>query len=116
DSLFMNSRPFSMERPLVEEDPFPDRRGFTECLRRAGCCETDNHQVSTMAQKALAEEEARADAAFEQDKEAAKNIALLNERKKEKEEDLNNLRQGFEAVEKQPGQAGEILKELKGGG
>ncbi|MCF6290685.1 MAG: hypothetical protein L3J03_06805 [Desulfobacterales bacterium] len=32
DSLFMNSRPFSMERPLVEEDPFPDRRGFTECL------------------------------------------------------------------------------------
>ncbi|MCF6289588.1 MAG: hypothetical protein L3J03_01080 [Desulfobacterales bacterium] len=30
DSLFMNSRPFSMERPLVEEDPFPDRRGFTE--------------------------------------------------------------------------------------
>ncbi|MCF6291633.1 MAG: hypothetical protein L3J03_11645 [Desulfobacterales bacterium] len=35
DSLFMNSRPFSMERPLVEEDPFPDRRGFTECLRPA---------------------------------------------------------------------------------
>ncbi|MCF6291335.1 MAG: hypothetical protein L3J03_10120 [Desulfobacterales bacterium] len=33
DSLFMNSRPFSMERPLVEEDPFPDRRGVTECLR-----------------------------------------------------------------------------------
>ncbi|MCF6290061.1 MAG: hypothetical protein L3J03_03555 [Desulfobacterales bacterium] len=33
DSLFMNSRPFSMERPLVEENPFPDRRGFTECLR-----------------------------------------------------------------------------------
>ncbi|MCF6290813.1 MAG: hypothetical protein L3J03_07450, partial [Desulfobacterales bacterium] len=32
DSLFMNSRPFSMERPLVEENPFPDRRGFTECL------------------------------------------------------------------------------------
>ncbi|MCF6290757.1 MAG: hypothetical protein L3J03_07170 [Desulfobacterales bacterium] len=32
DSLFMNSRPFSMERPLVEEDPFPDRRGVTECL------------------------------------------------------------------------------------
>ncbi|MCF6291146.1 MAG: hypothetical protein L3J03_09175, partial [Desulfobacterales bacterium] len=32
DSLFMNSRLFSMERPLVEEDPFPDRRGFTECL------------------------------------------------------------------------------------
>ncbi|MCF6290628.1 MAG: hypothetical protein L3J03_06500 [Desulfobacterales bacterium] len=32
DSLFMNSRPFSMERPSVEEDPFPDRRGFTECL------------------------------------------------------------------------------------
>ncbi|MCF6289893.1 MAG: hypothetical protein L3J03_02670 [Desulfobacterales bacterium] len=32
DSLFMNSRPFSMERPLVEEDPFPDRRGFTGCL------------------------------------------------------------------------------------
>ncbi|MCF6290993.1 MAG: hypothetical protein L3J03_08370 [Desulfobacterales bacterium] len=32
DSLVMNSRPFSMERPLVEEDPFPDRRGFTECL------------------------------------------------------------------------------------
>ncbi|MCF6289791.1 MAG: hypothetical protein L3J03_02130 [Desulfobacterales bacterium] len=28
DSLFMNSRPFSMERPLVEEDPFPDRRGL----------------------------------------------------------------------------------------
>ncbi|MCF6289947.1 MAG: hypothetical protein L3J03_02945 [Desulfobacterales bacterium] len=27
DSLFMNSRPFSMERPLVEENPFPDRRG-----------------------------------------------------------------------------------------
>ncbi|MCF6291320.1 MAG: hypothetical protein L3J03_10045 [Desulfobacterales bacterium] len=23
DSLFMNSRPFSMERPLVEENPFP---------------------------------------------------------------------------------------------
>ncbi|MCF6290282.1 MAG: hypothetical protein L3J03_04725 [Desulfobacterales bacterium] len=41
DSLFMNSRPFSMERPLVEEDPFPDRRGFTECLPRDGrvsCC------------------------------------------------------------------------------
>ncbi|MCF6291428.1 MAG: hypothetical protein L3J03_10595 [Desulfobacterales bacterium] len=37
DSLFMNSRPFSMERPLVEEDPFPDRRGFTECLRWS-CC------------------------------------------------------------------------------
>ncbi|MCF6291354.1 MAG: hypothetical protein L3J03_10215, partial [Desulfobacterales bacterium] len=36
DSLFMNSRPFSMERPLVEEDPFPDRRGFTECLLRDG--------------------------------------------------------------------------------
>ncbi|MCF6291694.1 MAG: hypothetical protein L3J03_11955, partial [Desulfobacterales bacterium] len=34
DSLFMNSRPFSMERPLVEENPFPDRRGFTECLLR----------------------------------------------------------------------------------
>ncbi|MCF6290497.1 MAG: DUF2723 domain-containing protein [Desulfobacterales bacterium] len=32
DSLFMNSRPFSMERPLVEENPFPDRRGVTECL------------------------------------------------------------------------------------
>ncbi|MCF6290211.1 MAG: hypothetical protein L3J03_04350 [Desulfobacterales bacterium] len=32
DSLVMNSRPFSMERPLVEEDPFPDRRGGTECL------------------------------------------------------------------------------------
>ncbi|MCF6290020.1 MAG: hypothetical protein L3J03_03340 [Desulfobacterales bacterium] len=31
DSLFMNSRPFLMERPLVEEDPFPDRRGVTEC-------------------------------------------------------------------------------------
>ncbi|MCF6290452.1 MAG: dethiobiotin synthase, partial [Desulfobacterales bacterium] len=44
DSLFMNSRPFSMERPLVEEDPFPDRRGFTECLRRAGCCETDKQR------------------------------------------------------------------------
>ncbi|MCF6291638.1 MAG: hypothetical protein L3J03_11670, partial [Desulfobacterales bacterium] len=28
DSLFMNSRSFSMERPLVEEDPFPDRRGL----------------------------------------------------------------------------------------
>ncbi|MCF6291181.1 MAG: hypothetical protein L3J03_09350, partial [Desulfobacterales bacterium] len=40
DSLFMNSRPFSMERPLVEEDPFPDRRGVTECLPEntgAGC-------------------------------------------------------------------------------
>ncbi|MCF6291738.1 MAG: exodeoxyribonuclease VII small subunit, partial [Desulfobacterales bacterium] len=36
DSLFMNSRPFSMERPLVEENPFPDRRGFTECLRFFG--------------------------------------------------------------------------------
>ncbi|MCF6291693.1 MAG: hypothetical protein L3J03_11950, partial [Desulfobacterales bacterium] len=35
DSLFMNSRPFSMERPLVEENPFPDRRGFTECLHHA---------------------------------------------------------------------------------
>ncbi|MCF6291048.1 MAG: hypothetical protein L3J03_08665 [Desulfobacterales bacterium] len=34
DSLFMNSRPFSMERPLVEENPFPDRRGFTECLQQ----------------------------------------------------------------------------------
>ncbi|MCF6290739.1 MAG: hypothetical protein L3J03_07080 [Desulfobacterales bacterium] len=34
DSLFMNSRPFSMERPLVEEDPFPDRRRVTECLHR----------------------------------------------------------------------------------
>ncbi|MCF6290261.1 MAG: hypothetical protein L3J03_04620 [Desulfobacterales bacterium] len=33
DSLFMNSRPFSMERPLVEEDPFPDRRGVTERLQ-----------------------------------------------------------------------------------
>ncbi|MCF6290539.1 MAG: hypothetical protein L3J03_06055, partial [Desulfobacterales bacterium] len=36
DSLFMNSRPFSMERPLVEEDPFPDRRGVTECLPLCG--------------------------------------------------------------------------------
>ncbi|MCF6291241.1 MAG: hypothetical protein L3J03_09650 [Desulfobacterales bacterium] len=39
DSLFMNSRPFSMERPLVGANPFPDRRGFAECLplfRRGG--------------------------------------------------------------------------------
>ncbi len=69
--------------------------------------ETDNLVAAALA--AL-------DEAEQQDKEAAKNIALLNERKKEKEEDLNNLRQGFEAVEKQPGQAGKILKELKGGG
>ncbi|MCF6289881.1 MAG: hypothetical protein L3J03_02610 [Desulfobacterales bacterium] len=35
DSLFMNSRPFSMERPLVEEDPFPDRRGLLNVYPRA---------------------------------------------------------------------------------
>ncbi|MCF6291737.1 MAG: hypothetical protein L3J03_12175, partial [Desulfobacterales bacterium] len=40
DSLFMNSRPFSMERPLVEEDPFPDRRGFVvNLLAGKGRCQ-----------------------------------------------------------------------------
>ncbi|MCF6290144.1 MAG: hypothetical protein L3J03_04015 [Desulfobacterales bacterium] len=33
DSLFMNSRPFSMERLSVEEDPFPDRRGLLNVYR-----------------------------------------------------------------------------------
>ncbi|MCF6291280.1 MAG: hypothetical protein L3J03_09845, partial [Desulfobacterales bacterium] len=36
DSLFMNSRPFSMERPLVEENPFPDRRGLLNVYDKCG--------------------------------------------------------------------------------
>ncbi|MCF6290287.1 MAG: type II toxin-antitoxin system RelE/ParE family toxin, partial [Desulfobacterales bacterium] len=47
DSLFMNSRPFSMERPLVEENPFPDRRGFTECLQEYSYGYTRNFKVGT---------------------------------------------------------------------
>ncbi|MCF6291654.1 MAG: hypothetical protein L3J03_11750, partial [Desulfobacterales bacterium] len=35
DSLFMNSQPFSMERPLVEEDPFPDRRGLLNVYKKS---------------------------------------------------------------------------------
>lgn len=52
--------------------------------------------------------------AIEEDREASKNLATLNEQKNKQEENLHTLRQGFDAAEKHPEHAENILKKLEG--
>ena len=62
----------------------------------------------------IAAAQAAEDEAIEEVKEAEKNLVSLNEQKKEKEENLNNLQQGFDTAEEHPEQAGKVLKNLEG--
>ncbi len=63
----------------------------------------------------IAAAQAALNEAEKQDRDASKKIVLLNEQKKEQEENLSNLQQIFDTVEKHPEQAGKILKKLEGG-
>ena len=91
------------ERKIVDKQEEVDGLADAQALREE---QEEMDALIAAAQVALGEAE-------EEDREASKKIVSMNEQKKEQEENLSSLRHVFDTVEKHPGRAEIILKELE---